>query len=208
MQRGFIGVESQDLTPELREALRPPQARGALVSSIPKGSPAENAGLERGDVVIAVGGQPVDGEAQLKHRIAETAPGTRLSIDVYRKGERKRFVALVADRPPPSDESEAEVSVEAVARQVGLVLRPVSPEVAIELGYQGRRGLVVFDVVPGGAGDRAGLLPGDLIEEVDGRSVEDPVEFERLAESRRGGRPLLLYVYRQDVPKFVAMKVE
>ena len=91
VDRGFLGVQVQNLTPGLAEAFNVGTTNGALISNVTPGSPAALAGLESGDVVTAVNGQPVANANQLKLRVAEAGPGTTVSLEVKRNGGPKTF---------------------------------------------------------------------------------------------------------------------
>jgi serine protease Do len=97
--RGWLGVATQDVTPELARSFGIPSGEGALVSDIYRGGPAYRAGVRRGDVIVAFNGQPVKNSRDLAHRVAEVPLGTSVHVEVLREGERRSFEAVVEEAP-------------------------------------------------------------------------------------------------------------
>lgn len=99
--RGWLGVSLQPLDEIVRDALGVAANEGVLVASVVEGSPAESAGLQRGDVVVGVNGKPVDGAQDLSRRIGNTAPGTQVSLDLMRKGQAESVEVPLGAMPEP-----------------------------------------------------------------------------------------------------------
>ena len=97
VDRGFLGVEIQNLTPSLAQAFKVGTTNGALVSTVTPGSPADAAGMKSGDVITKFNRQPVENANQLKLRVAETAPGITVPVEVNRNGEAKAFNVMLKD---------------------------------------------------------------------------------------------------------------
>jgi S1-C subfamily serine protease len=100
--RGWIGVEPRDITPELAESMQLPSRDGVLVAGVLQGGPASAAGLRPGDVVLALGGQPVRSTNELLRAVAALKPGTRTAVVVQRGGQRAEVAVTVAERPAPA----------------------------------------------------------------------------------------------------------
>src|SRR5580704_2430777 len=99
VDRGFMGVMIQNLTPDLATAFKLDRTNGALVGDVSPDSPADKAGLKSGDVITQLNGQPIEDASQLKLRVAESAPGSKVQLGVNRNGESKTFDVTLTDLP-------------------------------------------------------------------------------------------------------------
>jgi serine protease DegQ len=99
--RGWIGVEVQDLTPELAESLKLAAANGTLIASVLSRGPADRAGLQRGDVLVAIDGKPVTDSSSMLNLVAALRPGNKAEVTVLREGRSRQLDVVVAKRPTP-----------------------------------------------------------------------------------------------------------
>jgi serine protease Do len=204
--RGWLGVAVQDVTPTMAAALGLEAASGALVSDVTEGSPAAKAGLARGDVVVAMDGKPVVDSRSLRMHVAETSPGTRIGLSVWRDRRRLEVSAVLGEMPageprPPSTEPSP-------ATALGMRVAPLTPDAMRALGVpEGTTGVVVAAVQPGSRAEAAGLRPGDVIQEVDRKRVRSPDELRRATEVGGPG-PLLVLVLRGGHTHYVAIPRE
>jgi predicted metalloprotease with PDZ domain len=97
---GRLGVQLQDMTPELREFLHAPKERGVLVVRVNQGSSAEKAGLRVGDVIVAIGGEPVDGTFDVVHAVMVAEKDATLALEIVRDGKTRRVEAVATGEPP------------------------------------------------------------------------------------------------------------
>jgi Do/DeqQ family serine protease len=207
VRRGKLGISVQSVNADLADSLNLPGAAGALVSGVEPGSPAEDAGLEQGDVITALNGEKVADSNALRNRIASTRPGTKVTLEVLRDGREHRLQATLAEvesaQSRTSDEGE---SGDRRFGPTGMAVETLTPQIARELGIAGRReGVVVRDVNPDGAAAAAGLRPGDVIRQVNGAAVKTPAEL-RTALGAATERPALLLVTRDNADIFVALR--
>ncbi|MGB3897440.1 MAG: DegQ family serine endoprotease [Mesorhizobium sp.] len=187
VRRGRIGVSIQDLTPDLAEALGIDASFGAVVASVEDGSPAAEAGIQAGDIIVAVDGREISGSADLRNRIGLSPAGSRVEIAYLREGIRQTATMTVNGETGPSRAS---------ARAM--------PDRLAGADFQDASGnVVVANVAPGSPAAQAGLRTGDVIVAVNRRPVGTVAELTRLlAETRgtialdlfRGGARLLLVV--------------
>ena len=195
VRRAMLGVGIQPVTSDLATAMNLTEARGVLINSVEAGSPAEHAGLQVGDVIIALNGASVNDPNTLRNQIASTAPGTEVTLTILRNGKEKQVHArlgLLESKGEAAPEQQGTDSHE----QLGINVEPLTPEIATQMGLpRGTQGLVVQDVDPSGPAAEASLKPGDVILEVNRRGVRSVAEM-RAALAKSGSRPLLLLVNR------------
>jgi serine protease Do len=185
VRRGWLGAAVQDVTQPLAEAFRLPNPAGALVNSVEKDGPAAKAGLRTGDVVLKINGAPVQRATELPPRIADIAPGTRVSLQVWRQGQPVTLEVAVGElKLPPLP---ATASPAASQEGLGLSVRPLSPREARAIKESS--GLLVEAV--SGPAAHAGMQPGDVILAVNGEPVAT-VEKLRTLTKKSGNRAALL----------------
>src|SRR5262245_22765631 len=170
VSRGFMGVLLQDVTPEIAEAMKLGQTRGALISDVESGSPAARAGLEPADVVVEAGGKPVADRRELQLFIASMHPGTPISMRVQRDGSTRNVTLNLGEAPKPktagSDQHAPAPALNTPAG-IGIQTDDLTPEIREQLKIPATiKGVVVGDVAEGSAADEAGVQPGDIIQEV------------------------------------------
>jgi serine protease Do len=183
--RGRIGVTIQEINQSLAESFGLKKAAGALVSSVEKGSPAEKAGIEQGDVILKVDGREISGSMDLSGTIADVRPGATAKLEVWRKGAPRDLTVTVGEMKPP------QVAVnpigEADQGRLGVAVRPLTPDEQKETGVSG--GLVVEQA--SGAAAKAGVQPGDIILALNSTPVKT-VEQLRGMVAKSGKRAALL----------------
>ena len=203
VRRARMGVTVQPVNSELAQSLGLHDVSGAIVATVDPDSPAQKAGIERGDVITAFNGHPVIDSNDLRNRVASSLPGSHASVTLVRNGrEESKTVTL------------GELSATTLASysgnqgtgggQFGLSVEPVTPDLANQMGLRVKRGLVVSEVAPTSAASDAGLQSGDVILEVNHRPVNTLDQF-REAVAANSGRPALLLVNRQGNDLFFAL---
>jgi serine protease Do len=214
--RGFMGVSVGDLTPDLAQAFGLPSGtKGALVQNVVPRGPAAKAGVEPGDLVVALNGKPVESAGQLTRTVALVAPGEKVDLTVLRKGDKRQFDFKVAQRPEDEDaarrgelgEEEGGEKAAGKAPKLGVSLAPLTPEIARELGTSAEQGVVVTDVTDGGPAQRAGVRRGDLVLEVNRQAVRKPEDVAAAIGKMKEGEMALLRVRRGDQAVFLAVPV-
>ncbi|MGH7857241.1 MAG: DegQ family serine endoprotease, partial [Candidatus Binatia bacterium] len=202
--RGWLGVATQEVDEDLAESFGLEKARGALVSDVRRGSPADDGGIARGDVIVAYDGKPVASSAELPAAVAATPPGERVEVEVVRNGEKKTLEIEVGEMPVDVAARPAEGGAEG---DLGLAVGPVTPDLAGRLDLPDAGGVVVRAVRPGSPADEAGIRPGDVILEVDREEVESVEDF---AETVRGSdrKSVLFLVQRGEATVFLALRRE
>jgi serine protease Do len=201
--RGWLGVVIQHITPELTEALGLENEKGALVSKVMPDGPADEAGVEHGDVIVEFDGQPIEDWNELPRVVAATPVGKSVKLVVVRNGKHKTLKVTVG----ALDEGEtlaARAEPEGGTAAFGLRVQDLTPEIAEQLDVEPDVGVLVTGVEPGSPAEEAGLRRGDVILEVDRTEVTSTSDLQaRLgsAETRA-----LLLVRRGDATIFVPLK--
>ncbi|MFQ5830475.1 MAG: Do family serine endopeptidase [Candidatus Methylomirabilia bacterium] len=190
--RGWLGIVIQDLTDELASAFGVEPRSGVLVADVMEGSPAEAGGLKAGDIITGFGGEPVREVPDLQKHVAATLPDQITPLTVLRDKRRLHLRVKVGEMPAE------EAVVAAAPREKGWGLRAatLTPELAEEHDLTAKRGVVVVEVTPGGAADRAGIRPGDAILAVKGQPVESVEEFRNLIAAVKPGETVSVYLQR------------
>ena len=197
MQRGKIGVMIQDLTPDLAEALGLDVERGALVSRVESGSPAEAAGLHDGDVIVAVNGAKVEGSRDLRNSIGLVRVGEEIELDVEREQRRIRLNVRVGGK-----ETGARIgAVDAPPALQGAMLRDLEQG---DSAYGRIEGVIAADVEPRSPAARNGIRPGDIIVAVNRRRVRNTEELESAFE--QAGQVLALNIVRGNGQLYIVIR--
>jgi serine protease Do len=186
---GFLGVAIQDLTPALAESFKLKGTKGVLVSDVTKDSAAEKAGIKTGDVIVELDGKPVTRAGDFQERVALKGQGAEVSIVVLRDGKKKTLTATLEERP--SAEKLAGMNG-ATSERLGVTVGNLTDELAKRYGLEGLKGVVVTSVEPDSAAAMAGIEPGNLIQEVNRKPVENTKEFNAaMKEAIREGKVML-----------------
>jgi serine protease Do len=206
--RSYLGVDAQPIDPALEAALKLPSGRGALIASVGKGSPAEAAGLEPGDVVISWNGGPVATSEDFKIDAQLTVPGTRVPIVLLRDGKRlarelvPRAAAVRLPGPPhPSSCALPRGSGAAAGETFDVQELPA----ARAAGLPGGRGVAISKVAEGGAAAEAGLKPGDVLLRVGKSGVRTAKELAAVMSGYKSGDSVPILVRRAGFDFWTAL---
>ena len=204
--RGSIGVLIQPVTPELAKSFGlTGQPRGALVSNVTPDSPAERAGIKRGDIIIAFNNEPIVDSRNLSLKVSMMAPGTKVTLKVFRNGGEQEIPVTLAELPATAGEGGPAAQGAPPSQRLGISVEALTPQTARQLGLAARTtGVVITEVQPGSPAEEAGFRRGDVIQEVNRKPVTSTEEF-RNAVQQTGGQPLLLLINRGGDHIFVAV---
>ena len=218
VRRGWLGVRVQSVTDEIAQSLGLDKARGAFVAGISAKSPAAEAGLKNGDIILRFDGQDVQQMRSLP-RLAAAAPiGKEVEITVWRDGREQTLRVRMGQLPDEGKQQQAALTpeepkhVEPRPKALGLELAPITPELRREFNLAGDlKGVLVTHVDDGSPAAEKRLVPGDVILEVTQEPVASPEDMQKRIEAlRKDGRPsaLLLVANPQGELRFVALPLK
>jgi len=189
VERGWLGILIQDITPDLAKSFGLDAPRGALVSEVLKDGPGAKAGLQVGDVIVRFNNIPVQRSSELPPLVARTKPGTEVTLAVVRDKKERRITVRVEQLPDQPDETPAPEPTPSSSR-IGVQVAPL-PE-----RLQGQMEGVLVTTVTGGAAARAGIQPGDVIVRIDTTRIRDVETFEKVVAQLPSKKPIPILVLR------------
>ena len=206
VERSQLGVTVQAVTSDMAASLGLKHAGGAIVSSVTSGSAADAAGIKRGDVIETFNGQPVHDTNALRNHVAETQPGSTVSVGIVREGAEKTMSVKLQEAQASARAAEESDSGDTDKAALGVAVEPVTPDVAAQLGApKDIKGVVVAQVNPDGRAADAGIQRGDIIQEVNRQPVTS-IDALRSAVRKTSDRPLLILLNRKGNNLFVTVR--
>ncbi|HWY91294.1 MAG TPA: Do family serine endopeptidase [Chthoniobacterales bacterium] len=211
--RGYLGVAIQSVTKEIAEQFKLDSVRGALVTDVTPGSPAEKAGIIRGDVIRKVNDYDVKDTIALVNRIAEADVGSSLRIDLVRDGAAKSVLAQVAEQPADlvarlnrnqSDPGQSEESQRGLF--AGIQVQNLTQKLRVEANVPATvNGVIVTGVDPSSPVAQQ-IRPGDVIEQINRRPVPDVNEFESVVSQLDQDNPVMVGIARNRQRSFIVIQ--
>jgi serine protease Do len=206
--RGYIGVGIQEVTPELAKSFNVPPEKGALVGSVENDSPGAKAGLQRGDVIEELNGQPVKGPNELRLQIGTMTPGTTVNFKVNRNGQTRDVSVSLGEAPAGKGPAAAGQENGEAGPMQGVNVEDLTNDIRQQLGLGSSvRGVVIDEVADGSPAAEAGLQRGDVIEQVNRQPVNSVSEYRRIL-SQAGKQSVVLLVNRRGDTTFVVVQPE
>jgi serine protease DegQ len=206
VRRGRLGVAVQSLTPDLAEALSLDAKEGVVVNGVERGSPAERAGIQKGDVIVAFRGEPIKSAQDLRNRIGLAAVGTEAPLTVLRDGKRRDLTASI-DALPSVKGSVSKAAVAGTTSPPAVIdaLQGADfRDVPRDADHGDAKGAMVTRLEPGSAADRAGLHPGDIVTAVNRTSVGSAAELTKVLRQEQGR--IALNVQRGDAQTYLLVR--
>ena len=200
VSRGWLGVVIQEVTADLAESFGLDRPRGALVSQVLPDSPAARAGLQASDVILQFGGRPVENSGDLPRMVGVTKPGTKIPLQVWRKGKMQAVTVELQELP-----GEEEVAGKAgkTYSRGGLALSELTPEQRRELRID--HGLLVEEAT--GDAARAGIRVGDVILAVNNGKVATVEAFRKAIATVPKGKSAAILVRRGEGSLYIPLKI-
>jgi serine protease Do len=205
--RGYLGIGIQDLNQDLAKSFGIKDAKGALVSDVKEDSPASQAGLKQGDVITFYQGSGVEDAVALQRMVTRTGVGTKVPVKVVRDGHEKELTITIGEQPDTAKIAKAETGEKEYAF-AGVAVQDLDRNTARELGIQDKtQGVIVTSVEPDSGAEKAGLMRGDVIREINRRPVKSVKDFEKASSAVKKGENVLILINRRGASLFLSAKV-
>ena len=212
--RGWLGVSIQEVTSDLAEEFGVRNLKGALISRVMKGSPADKAGIRQGDVILQFNGKDVEDTGHLRNMVSQTPIASKVKVRLLRQKKEIEVEVVVSELPrkladasssPDEDPGNREES----SALAGLVVRELTPEIAGHFGLdESEKGVVIVKTDPDSRAYEAGIRPGDIILQINQKNIPTLEAYKKAAGAIRSKDRILLLVRRKGEDLFVTLKPE
>ncbi len=207
VERGYLGIGLQEVTPELMQAMGLSKPEGALVGQVFEGSPAHRAGIQAGDLILGLNGQPIQKTNDLPILVGQAEVGSEVKIDVMRRGERKSFQVKIASQSEVSQVIAGSAVGAGNSSSIGLAIRDVNPLESQRNGLPPGQGVTVTDIDQRSAAAFVGIQPGDVILKFNDQPVVGSQDFLKKSEGLKRGQTVRVLVKRGPMTSFFAFKI-
>jgi serine protease Do len=215
VERGWIGARIQPVTEEIAEAVGLDKGRGAMIAAVDPASPAAQAKLQPGDVILTYNGKPIDRSRQLPRLVADTSPETSVKLTMWRDGKEQdvelKVAGLNPNRPPPPPSEQEQPKPPPSVDALGLRLTKLTPELRKQFSLADTaKGVVITEVPQNSPAAAQALRPGDLVIAVGHEAVGAPEEVQQkiAAAKKSGHKNVLVRVEREGNSRFIALPLE
>lgn len=212
VSRGWLGVSIQEVDKELARSFGLSKPEGALVAQLIPGGPAEGGGIQVGDIITAFNGKPILYSSDLPHQVGQVAPGTKARLDLMRNGSPQQLTVSIGELPENSRQmagnarSKQANNSRVITGPLGLEVESLSQQQAQQLQIGG--GVVVRQIKPGGAAEKAGLEAGDVITQLGFTAVNNADAFRKIASGLPKGSIQPIRFFRDGHPVFRSIVIE
>lgn len=205
--RGFLGVGIQAVTPDLANSFQLSKAQGALVTNVMPGSPADQAGIQRGDVIVEYEGQAVEDPRGLQGQVVGTVVGNTISLVVMREGKKVTLRPVIREQDEPTQVAKAS-PMKQDGPFAGVAVQDLNGRLAQQLGIAEEvSGVVVMEVTPGSKAERAGLAQGDVISEINRKPVRSEKDFVQVVSHLEKQKEALIFIHRGTGALYLTVKI-
>lgn len=202
--RGWLGVSVQDITEDIAANLKLKNGKGALVSHVFEGDPADVAGIKTGDIIIEIAKKKIEDTHELLRIVATLKVGEKTRVRVIRDGKEKVFEVIIGER-----KGEKEIASKGKTGDLyGMSVQEITPEITQHLGLSEKAGVIITQVREGSPADDAGLKSQDIIVQVNKVKILSMKDFMREINKEPQGTTILLLVKRGEISLFVTLKKE
>ncbi len=200
--RGWLGVNIQEVTPELAKSFNLSEKRGALVAEVVKDGPAEKAGIVQGDVIVEFNGKAITDSKDLPRTVAATPIGKTVTVKLWRNGGMVKKDVKIGQM---QDDKTTEVAKAPSGKKLGIRVQTMTPDIAASLGVKNGSGVVVTDIDSAGPAAEAGIRRGDIIREMNKTPIKDAESFIRSMEQAKGDGSILFLIQRGANTIYIAV---
>lgn len=195
VQRGYLGVMIQEVTDEMKDALGVKEAKGVLVNDVVPDGPAAKSALKRGDIILRVEGVDVNEAKDLQKNIAKVRPGQSVNLDILRE-KKPMKVSVKVGALPSDEEAAAKIDGEMKTDKIGIAVGAVPDN----------SGVVIQDVDEKSPAAQAGVIPGDIIRQINGQPIKTVSDYNKVVGSLKSKQTVLIDLERRNIKLFVAFR--
>ncbi|MBE6458521.1 MAG: Do family serine endopeptidase [Alphaproteobacteria bacterium] len=214
VERGWLGIRIQPQSRDMASSIAQKVPSGVMISSVSEDSAAQKAGIEAGDVIIALNEEEVLNPKEFSRKIAETSPGQKIKLDIWRNSQVTRF-DLIVEKMPEENKHIAKQQTNLILPQnnlneLGLELEELTPELIDKYQFsEDANGVIVKTVLSGSDAEAKGLRSGDLITQMDKKAIFDLNDVKTYIEEakKENNRPVLLLINNNNLPHFAAVRL-
>jgi serine protease Do len=208
MKEGFIarawtGMFVQNINPDVAVRMKLPRNKAVIVVDVTKSSPAAQAGISTGDVILSADGHPVNSVRDLQNIIMDKRPGDMITLTVFSGGKQSEKIIYSGKYLPAAGIDISRKS----GYSLGLSVSDPDEELSLTYSIYDRTGVVIVRLEPDLPAEKSGLMVGDLVKEMDGKPVDDAAAFSRIAEELRDRGKVLFLIKRANIQKFVTVYI-
>jgi serine protease Do len=203
--RGWLGISIQTITPELAESFGLEDKKGALVAGVEGNSPADKAGIEKGDIIIAFDGKEIDAMNELPLQVAQTSVGKEVKVTLYRDGKTITKEVIIGELEEDTTYALADKKRE---KELGMDVRDITEALARQYSISEEKGVVVTYVEGGSPAETAGIREGDVIVEVNRTPVEDSEQYYAVLKKAKEDDRILFWITRGRSSMFVVVSLD
>ncbi|HEX13800.1 MAG TPA: PDZ domain-containing protein, partial [Desulfurella acetivorans] len=208
-KRGWLGVGIQLLTPEVADLLKLKSLNGAIVNEVFKNSPAAEAGIEPGDVIVSMNGKSIYAP-DLPYDIAFTKPGTKVELGIIRNGKEITKTVILGQRPQKENQEQLETqpSVQSSAYNTpyGFSIAAINPNLEKMYNLKQQKGVVITSVDPNSFAALAGIKPGDVVIKLDNENVYSVEQFKNILKQKPNENVISMLLKRGESTLFVTIQ--
>jgi serine protease Do len=201
--RGWLGVVIQRMTPEIAKTFGLSESEGALVADVMEGSPAEKAGIKRGDLIISYNGKKIKDNETLPRFVASTEIGKKAKLILIRDKKQMEVEVVVGELQDENLKAQKKTEVE---KDLGLVVQDISAEIAKHLNLKDKRGVIVTDVLPGSPAQDADVRSGDVIREIGRKPVRSVAEFKAALRGSNVKEGIVMLIQRDNATFYAVIR--
>lgn len=194
--RGWIGVGIQDLDSQLKEYYGIDQ--GVLVTEVFPGDPADKAGIKSNDIIVSINGKPVESGRELSREISALSIGDKAEIRINRDGKPKSLEVTISKRKESVQVASNKPTQYRSEDELGIEISDITPDMVQQFQLSHVKGVIVVDVQPDSQGDKAGIMNGDIIVEINHQPVGNISEYKKLISNVEKGDLIQLYIKRAE----------
>jgi serine protease Do len=206
--RGWLGVVIQDVNEDLAKSFNLENTKGVLISQVSEKSPAEEAGLQQGDVITDIEGKPVKDVSILRNMVAMIQPGAKVPVVIIRDGKKMDMEVTIGEQPEDFAKMGPGYGQDKTLQEMGLTLQDLTEELASQFGYDIDQGVLVADVAPDSPADKVGMKAGQLIEEVNRHRIQNLQELQEVLKQAENPKKVLLRVRSGDFSQYIVLRAE